>query len=101
MQTQHISEIYKDAVSITQVRRDIGVLLDKLDKEPEVKVLKGQKVLFVATSPKNAIKQKAARKEAVDYFAYLRKKHKSPLSDIVIRDRDRMRTKTYYATNSA
>lgn len=103
MQKQYISDIYPDTISITQVRRDIGALLEKLDKEEEVKVLRGQEVLFIASSPadkqvKKSKKQKGSltrREKAAEYFFSLKKPTIS-LSKYIIEERDRMRRKSYY-----
>lgn len=95
MQKQYISDIYPDTISITQVRRDIGALLEKLDKEAEVKVLRGQEVLFIASSP-IAKSTKKSKKAAADYFLSLKKKHKGNLSKLIIEEREKMRKKAYY-----
>lgn len=103
MQKQYISDIYPDTISITQVRRDIGALLDKLAREEEVKVLRGQEVLFIASSPaskqaKISKKQKESlsrREKAAEYFFSLKKPTIS-LSKYIIKERDKMRKKSYY-----
>lgn len=104
MSSQHISDIYEDAVSISQVRRDIGVLLQKLKKEGEVKVLRGQNVLFIAVDPEEFEKQRAnqtAKSKIAKYYSKMRQKHKTSLSSFVVRDRERMKKKHYYATGNS
>lgn len=93
MQKQYISDIYPDTISITQVRRDIGALLEKLDKEEEVKVLRGQEVLFIATSSAGKSTKKSKREAAANYFLSLKKKHKGSLSKLIIEEREKMRKK--------
>ena len=96
MNKRHISQIYSDAISITQVRRNIGILLTKLVTEKEVKVLRGQEVLFIASSPEIENKKKAAKQQVKAFFSSLREKHHTSLSEQIISEREKMTSKTYY-----
>lgn len=101
MQTQHISDIYPNAISITQVRQDIDALTDLLEKYPEVKVLRGQSILFNAVRPDVHTTKQEKVKEAVAFFKNVAKKYKAKKGELsatewLIRERDRMRTKAYY-----
>ncbi len=101
MQTQHISDVIPNVISITQVRKDIDALTDLLEKYPEVKVLRGQSILFNAVRPVGETPKSQKRKAAVEFFQTVAKKYplkKGELSATawLIRERDRMRTKEYY-----
>lgn len=101
MQTQHISDVIPNVISITQVRQDIDALTDLLERYPEVTVLKGQSVLFRAVRPDAETEKQAKRKAAAAFMDTIAKKYplkKGELSATawLIRERDRMRTKAYY-----
>lgn len=101
MQTQHISDIYPNVISITRVRKDIDSLMDLLEKYEEVKVLRGQEIAFTARRSRALRRKTEDIKKAVAFFTKMRKKYKSKpgeptLTEILIRERDRMRTKEYY-----
>ncbi len=101
MQTQHITDAIPNVISITQIRQDIDALTDLLEKYPEVKVLRGQSILFHAVRPVAQISKQEKRKEAVAFFKSIAKKYKTRKGEMsatawLIRERDRMRTKAYY-----
>lgn len=100
MQTQHISDIYPNIISITSIREDIHNLLGLLDKYPEVKVLRGQKVLFNATRPDTGKDQLEKIKMAAAYFKTAAgikgRKTKVSATEWLIADRDKIRSKKYY-----
>lgn len=101
MQTQHISDIYPNVISITRVRKDIDALTRLLEKYPEVAVLRGHTVLFKAVRSHFSKSKKEKIKEAVAFFKTVAKKYKAKKGELsatgwLIRERDRMRTKAYY-----
>ena len=102
MQLQPISNQPSDVISITQIRQDIDVLTDALDKFGKVRVLRGQKVLFDAIDPEFEEKKRAKIKNAAEKIMKFAKNNKSKTkkmsgSEWLIRERDRMRTPEYYA----
>ena len=101
MQTQHITDAIPNVISITQIRQDIDSLTDLLEKYPEVKVLRGQSILFHAVRPEAHTSKQKQRQEAAEFFRSVAKKHKVKKGEMsatewLIRERDRMRTKEYY-----
>lgn len=105
MSAQHISDIYPNVISITKIRKDIDALMDLLEKYPEVKVLRGQDVIFRAVRPENKADRKRKISEAIAFMdviknKYRRIKDKISASEWVIRERDRVRTKEYYAEHN-
>ena len=101
MQTQHISDIYPNTISITQIRQDIDALTDLLEKYPEVKVLRGQYVLFHAVRPAAHTSKQQQIQEAAAFFKSIAKKYPVKKGEMsattwLIRERDKMRTKEYY-----
>lgn len=103
MQTQHISDIYPNIISITEIRKDIDSLMGLLKKYPEVKVLRGQNIVFkvVRANPITKSERKQRIKKAAAFFKNMRKKYKTKPGELsatewLIRERDRMHTKEYY-----
>ncbi len=101
MQIQHITDAIPNVISITRIRQDIDSLTSLLEKYPEVKVLKGQSVLFHAVRPSATPTRQEKMKEAAAFFKTIAKKYKGRKGEIsatewLIRERDRMRTKAYY-----
>lgn len=99
MQTQNISDSH--SISITQVRKDIDILMNLLDKQGEVNILKGRKILFKAVDPDFEAKRQTRIKRAVKNIRKFAKKHKprpgeKPLSQWIIEERDRMQSPKYY-----
>lgn len=100
MQTQHISDIYPNIISITSIREDIHNLLGLLEKYPEVKVLRGQKVLFNVTRPDMERNQFEKIKKAAAYFktavGVRGRETKVSATEWLIADRDKIRSEKYY-----
>ena len=101
MQTQHITDAIPNVISITQIRQDIDSLTDLLEKYPEVKVLRGQSILFHAVRPAAQFSKQQQRQEAAAFFKSVAEKYKAKKGEMsatewLIRERDRMRTKVYY-----
>lgn len=99
MQTQNISDPH--SISITQVRKDIDILVNLLNKQGEVNILKGRKILFKAIDPNFEAKRQARIKKAVEGIREFAKRHKpkpgeKPLSQWLIEERDKMRSPKYY-----
>jgi hypothetical protein len=101
MQTQHISDIYPNVISITSIREDIHNLLGLLERYPEVKVLRGQKVLFNAVRPGIEKNQFEKIKKAAAYFKTAAgikgRKTKISATEWLIVDREKMRLNKYYS----
>lgn len=102
MQTQYLSEVYPNIISISKVREDIHALLNLLEKYPEVKVLRGQRILFTAVRHQDTIQDKDRVQKAVAFFDRISKKYRSkktkiPASEWVIADREKRRKPSYYA----
>lgn len=101
MQAQHISDLYPNMISITEFRRDIDVLLDLLQKYPEVRVLRGQKILFNITRPGNGQAKRDKIAAAAEYFQtasrQLKSANKVSAADWLIKEREKMRSKRYYS----
>ena len=105
MQTQHISDIYPNVISITKIRKDIDALMDLLDKYSEVKVLRGQDVVFRVIRPETKADRRSKISEAIAFMDEMKKKYKRKKGELsasqwVIRERDRLRTKEYYAQHN-
>lgn len=105
MQTQHISDIYPNVISITKIRKDIDALMDLLEKYSEVKVLRGQDVIFRAIRPETKADRRRKISEAIAFMdeikkKYRRKKGELSASERVIRERDILRMKEYYAEHN-
>ena len=101
MQLQSISDDTPNVISITQIRQNIHVLTDALNKFGKVRVLRGQKILFEATDPAFEEKRRERIKKAVAGIKAFAKKNKTEKSKIsgsewIIRERDRMLTPEYY-----
>lgn len=92
----NIQQFDSKIVSITQVRRDIGVLNRILEKEGMAVVMKNQKVMFIATKPEKYKQVKTyRRKEGLEkvskFMDAMRAKYKSDkelASDYIIKMRD-------------
>lgn len=104
MQLQPISDQIPNVISITQVRQDIDVLTKALAAFGKVRVLRGQKVLFDAIDPDFEEKRRDRIKRAVENIQesakemakkYPRKPGEKSLSQILIEERDKMRSGTY------
>lgn len=101
MQTQHISELYPNVISITQIRKDIDSLTKLLGKYSRIKVLRGQEVAFEVVRPETKEERLSRVRNAVDGIRKIatemgRKRLKKSLTQLVIEERDLMQTKKYY-----
>ena len=103
MRTQHISEIYPNVISITQIRQDIDSLIQLLEKFPEVKVLRGQRILFTAVRPEESTKVLNQIKTSMSFFDRVSSKyaHKGTpsASEWVSNEREKMKQTKYYGTH--
>lgn len=98
MQLQPVFDQSANVISITAVRQDIDALTGLLKNYPVVKVLRGSNVLFEARRPETEeeIRQRKLRAmESIMRSATDRKKGNKSLTQILIKERDKMRSGTY------
>lgn len=98
MQLQSAANQSSNAISITAVRQDIDALTNLLKTFPVVNVLRGSNVLFEARRPETE-EEKTQRKlramESIIQSATNRKRGGKSLTQILIEERDKMRSGTY------
>lgn len=91
-----IQQLDPKIVTITQVRRDIDVLMRILEQQEEAIVMKNHKIYFIALKPERYNQVKASTREeriesAMKVMESLRAKHKSNkelASSYVVKMRD-------------
>lgn len=95
MQSRSISDDYPNVISITRVREDIDALTKLLEKYRQVRVLRGQEILFNAVRPETEEEKQQKIRTAVATINQIRnsfkfKRGNKKLSDIVIKERDKI-----------
>ena len=104
MQLQSISNQTPNVVSMTQIRNDVDVLARALNEFGKVRVLRGQKVWFDAVDPDFEARKREKIREAGENIKkiakemankYPRKAGEKSLTQILIKERDRMRSGRY------